>query len=178
MKKHVDVFDYAGDICKNMKKGILVTTSHGGEVNTMTIGWGMVGIEWNKPLFISYIRANRHTRALLDEAKEFTVNIPIGEVNSNILGYCGRNSGRDVNKIKELGLTLEEPNIIKTPGIRELPLTLECKVLYRQPQDLSLLPNDIVEKLYPQDIDGTSTGKNRDYHIAYYAEIVDAYIIE
>ena len=178
MKKPIDVFDYAGDICKAMKKGILLTTRRGEEVNTMTIGWGMVGIEWNKPIFITYVRQNRHTRTLLDDAKEFTVNIPVGDIDPNILAYCGRNSGRDVNKIQDMNLTLEEPNVIQTPGIRQLPFTLECKVLYRQDQDLNLLPTEIVERLYPQNIDGCAAGKNRDFHVAYYAEIVDAYIIE
>lgn len=178
MKRQIDVFDYAGDICKAMKKGILLTTKNNGEVNTMTIGWGMVGIEWNKPIFITYVRVSRHTRSLLDNAKEFTVNIPLGDVDPKILAYCGRNSGRDVDKIKDMELCLEEPNVIQTPGIHQLPLTLECKVLYRQEQDLSLLPEELVERFYPQEIDGSSPGKNRDHHIAYYAEIVDAYIIE
>ena len=46
MKKLIDAFDYAGDICKAMKKGILLTTKVNDEVNTMTIGWGTMGIEW------------------------------------------------------------------------------------------------------------------------------------
>lgn len=31
---------------------------------------------------------------------------------------------------------------------------------------------------YPQDVDGSFHGANRDYHIAYYGEIVSAYIVE
>ena len=46
MKKNIDAFDYAGYICKAMKKGILLTTKAGDRVNTMTIGWGKIGIEW------------------------------------------------------------------------------------------------------------------------------------
>jgi len=55
---------------------------------------------------------------------------------------------------------------------------LECKVLYKQKQVLENLPEDIVKKDYPQDVDGTFVGANRDPHTAYYAEIVAAYIIE
>lgn len=178
MKKSISVFDHAGDICKAMSKGILLTTKQDDTVNTMTIGWGMLGIEWGKPIFIALVRQSRFTRQLLDESMEFTVNIPYGEIDAKILGFCGTNSGRDVNKIKELGLTLVEPNSISTPGISELPLTLECKVLYRQDQNLNGIPADILDKYYPQNIDGSAPGKNRDHHIAYYAEIVDAYIIE
>ena len=64
------------------------------------------------------------------------------------------------------------------PGIRELPLTLECKVIYRQLQDRSAIPEDIRVRNYPEDADSSAPGANRDYHIAYYGEIVKAYIIE
>ena len=178
MKKSIHVFDHAGDICHAMGKGILLTTRHDGVVNTMTIGWGMLGIEWGKPIFIALVRQSRFTRELLDKSMEFTVNVPRGDLDAKILGFCGTKSGRHVDKIKEMGLTLEEPTTIGAPGICELPLTLECKVLYRQDQDLSGIPSDVLEKYYPQDIDGSKPGKNRDHHIAYYAEIVDAYIIE
>lgn len=177
MKKTMDLWQCAGEICGAMKKGILLTTRCNGQVNTMTIGWGMLGIEWGKPIFIALVRESRHTRKLLDESGEFTVNIPYGEFDPGILGFCGRKSGADVDKIGALGLTLEEPNIISTPGICQLPLTLECKVLYRQEQDLSLLPKELLETYYPQDVDGSNPGKNRDRHIAYYAEIVDSYLI-
>ena len=78
-----------------------------------------------------------------------------------------------MDKIRELGLTLEEPNVISVPGIKELPLTLECKVLYKQKQDLAAIPADILAKYYPADASGY-----QDYHYAYYGEILDAYLIE
>lgn len=178
MKKHIEVFDHVGDICKAMQKGILLTTKAEGFVNTMTIGWGMIGIEWGKPIFIALVRESRHTRSMLDKSDNFTVNIPWAEADSKILGYCGTKSGKHVDKIQALGLYLETPEVIDVPGIKELPLTLECKVLYKQAQDLSAIPEDILQRYYPQDVDGSAPGKNRDYHIAYYAEIVSSYIIE
>lgn len=170
MKKNIDVFDYAGDICKAMKKGILLTTKKDDVVNTMTIGWGMLGIEWGKPVFTAFVRDSRYTRELLDGSGEFTVNIPWGDVDSKIVGFCGTKSGRDTDKIRDLGLTLEEPLSVSVPGIREFPLTLECKVLFRNVQDESRLPEGIQERYY-------SAINAKDYHIAYYGEIVSAYLI-
>ena len=171
MKKEINVFDYAGEICKAMPKGILLTTKSGEELNTMTIGWGMVGNKWGKPIFIAYVRDTRHTKKLMDENGEFTVNIPVGEGDKKILGFCGAKSGRDVNKFEELGLTVEEPLKISVPGIKELPLTLECKVLYKQKQDKEAVPEDIKQRYYGEvNVDN--------YHTAYYGEIVSAYIIE
>jgi len=174
MKKQIDVFDYAGHICKAMKKGILLTTKSGETVNTMTIGWGKIGIEWNKPVFIAYVRETRYTKQLLEESGAFTVNIPYGDFDSSVLGYCGSKSGRDTDKIRDMGFTLVDSDDIQVPGIQELPLTLECRVIYQQKQDHDSLPQSVIDRFYPVlNEDGF-----RDYHIAYYGEIVNAYLIE
>ena len=177
MKQKINAFDYAGHICKAMNPGILLTTKSGDKVNTMTIGWGTIGVEWGKPIFIAFVRESRYTRTMLKENPEFTINVPMGDVDKNILGVAGRTSGRDTDKIAQLGLTLEEPEVISVPGIRELPLTLECKVRYVQEQDLSRLEEPFLSRYYPQDVEGTFPGSNRDYHLAFYGEIMDAYII-
>lgn len=174
MKQQVDAFDYAAHICKAMKTGILLTTKANDQVNTMTIGWGKLGIEWNRPVFIAYVRETRYTKQLLEENGEFTVNIPYGEYDSKILGYCGTKSGRNTDKIQDLGLSLVESDVIGVPGIRQLPLTLECKVIYKQKQDLNALPQSIIERFYPE----INESGFRDYHIAYYGEIVNAYLID
>jgi len=172
MKRNVNAFDYAGQICKAMQKGILLTTKAGERVNTMTIGWGHIGIEWGKPIFVAYVRESRHTKAMLEHHGEFTVNIPLDSCDPRILGYCGTKSGRDTDKIADLGLTLEEGETVSVPGIRELPLTLECKVIYKQRQEESRLPEDLYRRYYPVGDAGA------DYHIAYYGQILNAYIAE
>lgn len=178
MKRQVNPFDYAGDICKALPGGILLTTKRGEEVNTMTIGWGHIGIEWSIPIFVVYVRESRYTKQLLEENGEFTINVPVGEIDKRILGICGTKSGRDMNKIEELGLHLEEPMSVSVPGIKELPLTLECKVVYKQKQDLSAIPEKILDRFYPEENDTLHPGSARDYHIAYYGQILKAYIIE
>jgi len=177
MKQQVNTFDYAGYICESMKKGILLTTKSHETVNTMTIGWGTIGIEWGRPVFVAYVRVGRHTRQMLDESGEFTVNIPYGELDSRILGFCGTKSGRDTNKIEALGLDLVESSVVNVPGIRQLPLTLECKVLCQKVQNIPMLPENIQNRYYPRGVDSSNPGSNEDFHIAYYGEIVNAYLI-
>ena len=170
MKKKIDLWEYAGHILSHVGKGILVTAKADGPANPMTIGWGSIGVEWGKPIFTAYVRPSRYTHEMIEATGEFTVNVPMGNVKS-ILGFCGTKSGREVDKVAELGLTLEEPMNISVPGIRELPLTLECKVIYKQDQAMSNLRDDLWAKYYDQ----TDSG---DFHTAYYAEIVSAYLIE
>lgn len=178
MKKEIDVFDYANEIMKGIKKGVLITTKVEDKVNSMTVSWGTLGIEWGKPIFTIFVRENRFTKSQLENNPEFTVNIPIGEFDKKILGICGVKSGRTNDKIKELNLSIEEPKSISVPGIKELPLTLECKIIYKQKQDKNEIIEENLKAYYPQDVEGSFHGANRDFHTAYYGEIVSAYIIE
>ena len=176
--KQIDITDYAGDILKALPKGILLTTKAGDKVNSMVIGWGTFGINWGKPVFAVYVREGRFTREQLDKNPEFTINVPMGDYDKNVIAVCGGKSGRDTDKMAEAGLTLIDPQIITVPAIKEFPLTLECKVIYRQPQDLEQMPAEIVDKMYPQDVPSTYPMANRDYHVTYYGEIIAAYIAE
>lgn len=178
MKKEIDVFDYTKEILNAVRNGVLLTTKSGNKVNSMTISWGTIGIEWGKPIFTVFVRENRFTRQQLEENPEFTINIPYGDYDKKILGFCGSKSGRKIDKIEELKLTLVNAEVISVPAIKELPLTLECKVVYTQMQDVNAIPGDIKEANYPQDVDSSSPLANKDYHVAYYGEIVKAYIVE
>ncbi|MGL5650865.1 MAG: flavin reductase [Paraclostridium sp.] len=178
MKREIEVFDYAGEIMKCVKDGVLLTTKAEDNVNTMTISWGTLGIEWNKPIFTVFVRENRFTKEQLDKNPQFTINIPVGEFDKKILGVCGTKSGCNFDKISELNLTLEESNNISVPGIKELPLTLECRVIYKQEQDKNAITEENKKTFYPQDVDSSYHGANNDFHTAYYGEIIGAYIIE
>lgn len=178
MKREIELWDHAGTILKALEKGVLLTTRSNDEANTMTISWGSIGIEWGVPIFTAYVRENRHTKKLLDENPEFTVNIPLDNTCRKALGFCGTKSGRDIDKISACGLTPIEPNVVDVPAIREFPLTLECRVVYRQAQDPRAVSEKNEKKFYPQDVASEYHGANRDHHTAYYGEIVSAYIIE
>lgn len=173
MKRKIDLWKEAGHILKNVGKGVLLTTAADGKVNTMTIGWGTLGIQWKKPIFIAFVRQSRYTKELLDKNPEFTVNIPYGEYDKSVLGICGTRSGRDIDKIRELGLTPEASETVSVPGIRQFPLTLECKVIYRQEQDPAAISEENTARYYPKE-----DGQSGDYHTAYYGEVTAAYLIE
>lgn len=178
MKRKINVFDYSKEIFEALKQGILVTTKADDQVNTMTISWGGLGIEWETPIFTLYVRENRHTKTLLDKNGEFTINIPFGDFNKKILGVCGTKSGKNTDKIKKLGLTLIPSDTLSVPAIKELPLTLECKVIYKQKQEKNAISKERNERFYPQDVSSEFHGANQDYHTVYYGEILNAYIIE
>ena len=176
MKEKINITDYANLITRALPKGILLNTK-GEKFNSMVIAWGHIGTLWGRPTFHVYVRKGRFTRTQLDQTGEFTISVPLDIADPSINKICGWQSGRNIDKVKEAGLELEDAEVIGTPGVRQYPLTIECKVLYSQDQDLSRIPEEIREKMYPQDVDGTYPMANRDYHVMYVGEIVDAYII-
>ena len=173
MKRNINVWEYAGHILEQTGKGVLLTTKADGRPNTMTIGWGTLGIEWGKPIYTVFVRESRYTKALLEKNGEFTINVPMGDIDKNILSVCGTKSGRDMDKFAELGLTEETPEVISVPAIKELPLTLECKVIYKQDQDPAAIAKENDDRYYAK-----GTPNEGDYHTAYYGQILAAYIIE
>ena len=181
MKEAINPLEYAATILGGLGKGILLTTSCDNRINTMTIGWGTIGVEWGVPIFTTFVREQRHTAHNLTRTPQFTINCPLAAhttADMKIVAYAGAKSGRDVDKIAHLGLHTEAPQAISVPGLREFPLTLECRVIYRRKQDPDLIEARFKSAFYPQDVDSSCPRSNRDYHIAFYGEIVAAYIIK
>ena len=176
MKQKINLTDYAERIMEAIPEGILLNTN-GDKFNSMVIGWGALGTIWGIPAFTVYVREHRYTKAQLDKTGEFTISIPVHRPDPEITRICGWQSGHNIDKVSEAGLTLEDPEIIRTPGVKEYPLTLECRILYSQKQELSSIPEDIRQKMYPQDVDSSNPMANRDAHTAYIGQIVAAYII-
>lgn len=168
-RKQIQPMEWAPLIMKKLPGGVLLTSAADGKEDTMTIGWGTIGIEWGVPIFTVFVRESRYTRTLLDQNGAFTVNVALEDMDvRKILGVCGSVSGRDHNKFEELNLHKVPGVKVNVPAIAELPLTLECEVIYRQDQDPQKIPEVIQKRFY-------ATG---DYHTAYYGKIVDAYILE
>ena len=150
------------------KKWALLTAGDKDNFNTMTISWGGLGTLWNNPVATVYVRASRYTHEFMDANEYFSISF-YPERYRRTLAELGSKSGRDMDKIAEAGLTPVDSEVITVPGIREFPLTLECRVLYKEEQDASKLPEDIRKQFY-----SIQTSD----HTAFYGEIVAAYIIE
>ena len=177
MNEPISVFDWSNHITKALSQGILLNTFDE-KFNSMVIGWGHIGVIWGKPTFVAYVRENRYTKARLDRTREFTISVPLDRPDPEINRICGSLSGRNVDKAELAHLTLVKAETVAVPAVAQYPLTLECKVLYSQKQELSSIPDDILKRAYPQDVDGTHPMANRDAHTAYIGQIERAYIIK
>lgn len=167
MMKEVNYLEYADKAIEVLSKGAFLTTAADGQVNTMTIAWGSIGFVWAKPVFMAMVRPSRHTYQLIEKSGEFTVSIPLNDM-QQALALCGTKSGRDMDKMAAAGLSTLPGQKVSTPAIAGCGLHFECKVLYKQAMTSENLETEINSKKY-------GTG---DYHTLYFGEIVSAYTEE
>lgn len=98
-----------------------------GKGNIITLGWSMK-TSGDPPMVAISVKPSRYSHDLIKAGGEFVLSIPTEEVLEE-LHYCGRNSGRDVNKFDETGLTPVNGEKVKAPLIGECAANLECKLV-------------------------------------------------
>jgi flavin reductase (DIM6/NTAB) family NADH-FMN oxidoreductase RutF len=117
---------------------------------------------WNKSVCFVFIRPQRYTYEFTEEADEFTLSF-YPESMRDALTFCGRNSGRDCDKIKKAGLI--PANLDDTVYFEGAKLVLKVKKLYKSKLDKDgFIDTSIPGTSYP-------TG---DYHYVYVCEITKA----
>lgn len=148
------------------KYGAFLTVKDGDIANTMTISWGNIGFEWNRPIFTVLVRKSRYTHGIIERSNEFTVSIPLNDDLKEALAFYGTKSGRDMNKYEIFPLAIEPGKSVSTPIVSDCKLHYECRVVYKQDMNPELISDSVKESNY----------KNGDYHTIYYGEIVDCYV--
>ena len=127
------------------KKWALLTAGNGESFNTMTISWGGLGTIWGKPVATVYVRTSRYTHDFMDANEFFTVSFYPEECRQ-ILGVLGSKSGRDMDKMKESGLTPVQAG--GSMSFKEAEVTLVCRKLFRQQLDVANMPEDVAKAMY------------------------------
>lgn len=67
----------------------------------------------------------RHSYQMLEEADDFSINIPGKNLVEEVL-YCGQKSGREVDKFEDCGFIDVPSKKIRSPVIAECVVSLEC----------------------------------------------------
>lgn len=148
-----NVFSLIGD------QWMLLTAGTGEKCNTMTASWGGLGVLWGKPVATVYIRPQRYTLEFVEREEKLTLAF-FGEEYRKALALCGSKSGRDIDKVKECGFTVETAD--GAPYFAEADLVLVCRKTYWQDMDPThFLDGEIDSKWYPE----------KDYHRIFIGEI-------
>lgn len=137
-----------------------------GTFNTMTASWGGAGVLWGKPVITAYIRPQRYTKEFVDAGEMFTLTFFDGACKKE-MGYLGKVSGRDEDKVAKTGLTPVQ--VEGEPTFAEAKLVLVCRKLYEDTIKPELFKDASIDgKWYPE----------KDYHTMYIAEVTEAYVAE
>ncbi|MCQ2282403.1 MAG: flavin reductase family protein [Bacteroidales bacterium] len=122
------------------KDWMILSAGKEGDMNMMTIGWGQLGVLWNKPVLTVYVSTSRYTNEFVEREGRFTVTA-FPEQYRDALKYLGSVSGRDEDKLKGSGFTAEFTEN-GSPIYKEANLAIECKKIYTQQFDQSLLRDE------------------------------------
>lgn len=140
--KKVDIQELARENAFDLigKEWMLVTVGNKDKLNTMTASWGGIGWLWNKPVAFVFIRPERYTHEFIEREARLTLSF-YGEAHRAKLQLCGSKSGRDIDKVKETGLTPVEleSGAMTFDAAR---LTLDCRKLFKT----SMAEEDFVDK--------------------------------
>lgn len=160
-----DISALSGDFFTKLKKEwMLITAGEKDNLNTMTASWGGIGVLWNKNVSFVFIRKSRYTLEFVDNNEYYSLSLFNGNMMKELL-FCGRNSGRDTDKIKETGLIPVFQN--KAPFFEQANIVLICKKLYKQAMTPdSFIDKEIISQQYSDD----------DWHEVFVGEIVDVLV--
>lgn len=145
---------------------LITATDTNGKINAMTASWGGVGVLWNKPVAFCFIRPQRYTFELLESQPDAGFSLCfVGSRYRNALNICGRESGRNQDKIALAGLSAGVAGGV--PVIKESEMIIACRRLYTDfIKEENFAEKDLIDKNYPA----------RDFHKMYICEIEKIYV--
>jgi flavin reductase (DIM6/NTAB) family NADH-FMN oxidoreductase RutF len=165
-KQALEPFAYLPQFMKLLvKPGALLTTlDQDGRPNIMTIGWSQVGVLWNRPVCLAYVRPSRHSFTCLEQVRQFTVNLVPPSL-AKAAALCGSKSGRELDKFAAAKLAATPGQKVKPPSIEAGILHYECNVVHYNDLLPLNLRHDLIDACYP----------GGDFHRLYFGEIVACY---
>lgn len=142
------------------KEWMLITAGDKTKCNTMTASWGALGELWNKYVSYIFLRPSRYTLEFVENNDYYSLCF-FDESYRKILSYCGSHSGREVDKIKETGLTpVFDEN---APYFEEAKLVFICRKIHQQKIDPGCFVDQTINReCYPE----------KDYHNMFIGSIV------
>jgi len=145
---------------------MLITAGKMDSFNTMTASWGGLGVLWNKKICFCVIRPQRHTYQFIENGEYFTLSF-FDESCRSKLEYCGSHSGKDVDKVKETGLTPVRSGC-GAVYFAEARIVMECRKIYYQDIDPANFLDPAIDDNYP----------DKDYHRMYIGQILKCLVKE
>jgi flavin reductase (DIM6/NTAB) family NADH-FMN oxidoreductase RutF len=135
--------------------------------NSMIVGWGSLGVIWNKPFAQIVVRPTRYTHQFMEQYDTFTL-CAFPEKYRKALNLLGSKSGRHGDKIAESGLQPIASIKVAAPAFAEAELIIECRKIYWDDFKPGHFLDQRIHNNYPL----------KDYHRVYFGEILIIHGVE
>lgn len=161
--KEINIRDWKANAVKAINDDwALVTAGNPDSFNCMTISWGGLGELWGQDVAFVFIRPHRYTYEFMEAGQFFTLSF-FGGGYKDELNFCGKNSGRNTDKIKNTGLI---PVIFDgAVGFDQADTVLVCEKIAFQDLDPTGFLDEKIEEEYPK----------KDYYRMYVGKILKIY---
>ncbi|HLV09303.1 MAG TPA: flavin reductase family protein [Halanaerobiales bacterium] len=124
MKKNVKEFNS----CLQPSTKIIVSCRGAdGEDNALAVGYAC-NCSFDPPMVMVGIVPERYSYHMVKETGIFVVNLVAGD-NKEAFDYLGSHSGRDEDKLGNLGLQIADGYKVDAPLLLDFPVNIECKVV-------------------------------------------------
>ena len=138
-----------------------------GKTNVITIAWH-TPISKKPPLYGISVAPSRYSHGLIEQSGEFVVNFASYDLVDKV-AFCGKHSGRNIDKIKELGLSILDSQVLDTPILKDCFAHLECRLFEKRViGDHSFFIGEIVNILYDKDCFSRDVLNNDLVHPCFY----------
>ena len=148
------------------KDWTLITAGNKDSYNMMTASWAGLGFLWNKNVCFLFIRPSRYTLEFVEREETLSLNF-FDESFRDVLTLCGRKSGREINKMKDVPLT---PFSLSDGGVafNESRMVMNCRKLsVADMKDFEFIDDSVL-----------SNYSSGDFHKVYICEIKEVLIKE
>lgn len=105
---------------------VLVSSTHGGETNIMTLGWHTM-MAFTPALVGCVIAETNHSFGLIRKSRECVINLPTVAMAETVVDI-GNTTGAEIDKFEHFGLTAVPAKRVKAPLIGECHAGFECRL--------------------------------------------------
>ena len=148
----------------------IVTAGDKNSYNSMTIGWGSIGVGFAKPIFTVYVKPDRYTYQFIEKSEIFTVSYIDKKEYDSKFGVYGSKSGKDINKEEASGshiIFLDDGGITFEEAVE----VFVCKIIVRaHPTE-----NDVHQDVIDNYNNNLKVYKTTNPHGMYVGEIIGHY---
>jgi flavin reductase (DIM6/NTAB) family NADH-FMN oxidoreductase RutF len=105
---------------------VLVSSTHAGERNLMTMGWHMM-LGFSPARFGCYIWEGNHSFEMIRRSGECVINLPTADLIDTVVAI-GNHTGTEGDKFERFGLTPTKASKVAAPLVAECYANFECKL--------------------------------------------------